>query len=114
MHLSAIPISKILKKGVQIGSKFKRRFDTQEGHSAHEKCRSPKSSARPKDYWIEINLTLFDFLEIRMHPNSYLIIQLIFRSISTSINRGCLLKFSILFDLPLSSSFLLIFQIPLC
>ena len=62
----------------------------------------------PKDYWIEINLTLFVFLEIRTRPNLYLITQLIFQS-----NRGCLSKFSILFDLPLSSSFLLIFQIPL-
>ena len=73
----------------------------------------PKLLARPLDSWIEINLTLFDFLEIRTRPNSYLIIQLIFLSIPTSINRGCLSKFNTLFDLILSGSSFLIFQIPL-
>ena len=57
----------------------------------------PKLLARPLDSWIEINLTLFDFLEIRTRPNSYLIIQLIFLSIPTSINRGCLSKFNTIF-----------------
>ena len=73
----------------------------------------PKSLAWLKDSWSEIKLTLFDFLEIRTRPNSYLIIQLIFLSIPTSINRGCLSKFNTLFDLILSGSSLLIFQIPL-
>ena len=58
------------------------------------------SMAWPKDSWIEINLTFFDFLEIRTRPNSYLIIQLIFRGILTSINRGCLSKFGTLSDPP--------------
>ena len=73
----------------------------------------PKLLAQLEDSRIEINLTLFNFLEIRMRPNSYMIIQLIFRSIPTFINRGCLSKFSTLSDPPLSSSSLLIFQIPL-
>ena len=40
MCLSVIPSSKTLKEGGQIGSKFKRRFGTQEGHSALLECRS--------------------------------------------------------------------------
>ena len=75
-----------------------------------------KLEARPEDSWIEINLTFFDFLEIRTRPNSYLIIQLIFRGILTSINRGCLSKFGTLSDPPpppFSCSSLLIFQFPL-
>ena len=46
MYLSAIPGTKVLKKGVQIRPKFKCKFGTQEGHSAllecrlaHQKCR---------------------------------------------------------------------------
>ena len=154
MRLSAIPSSKILKKRVQIRPKFKRGFNTQEGHSAllecqlaHEKCPSslppkraiqhswsaarhmksahrhfssadwPKSSTQPDDSWIEINLTLFDFLEIRTCSNSYLIIQLIFQSIPTSINRGVPLKIQHTFWPPpspsLSSSSFQIFQFPL-
>ena len=34
MRLGMILSSKILKKGVQIGPKFKRKLDTHEGHSA--------------------------------------------------------------------------------
>ena len=44
----------------------------------------PKFSARPGDFLIEIKLIFFDFLEIRMHSNLYLISF----SIPTSINRG--------------------------
>ena len=73
----------------------------------------PKLLAQLEDSRIEINLTLFNFLEIRMRPNSYMIIQLIFRSIPTFINRGCLSKFSTLSDPPLSGSSLLTFQFPL-
>ena len=39
MHLSTIPNSKILKKGVQIGPKLKRGLGTQESHSALLECR---------------------------------------------------------------------------
>ena len=78
-----------------------------------------KLKAWPRDSWIRIISTLFNFLEMRMHPNSYLTIQLIFRSIPTSINRGCLSKFSRLFHAfwpptpPLSGTSLLFFS-PLC
>ena len=68
--------------------------------SANQHSPSPdwhKLEVRLEDSWIEINLTLFDFLEMRTHPNSYLILQLIFQSILTSINRGCLSKFRGLF-----------------
>ena len=34
MYQGEIPGSKILKKGVQIGPKFKRKLDTHEGHLA--------------------------------------------------------------------------------
>ena len=73
----------------------------------------PKLLALLEDSWIEINLTPFSFLEIRTRSNSYMIIQLIFRSIPTSINRGCLSKFSTLSNPPLSGSSLLTFQFPL-
>ena len=92
MRLSAIPGSKILKKGVQIGPKFKRWFGTQEDHSALLKCRSAEKCrlaqivGSPEGSWIKINPTIFDFLEIRTRPSLYLIIQLIFWSIPTSIN----------------------------
>ena len=56
-----------------------------------------KLEARPEDFWIEISPNLFNFLEMRMCLNSYKIILLIFRSIPTSINKGCLSKFSTLF-----------------
>ena len=39
MHLSTIPDSKILKKGVQIGPKLKCEPGSQEGHSALPRCR---------------------------------------------------------------------------
>ena len=38
MRLGAIPVSKILKKGVQIRPKLKHGLGIQEGHSAHDKC----------------------------------------------------------------------------
>ena len=75
-----------------------------------------KFEARPKDPLIEIKLIFFDFLEIRTRSNSYLIIQLIFQSIPTSINSGCLSKFRTLSDPPSPSSFWqfsLEFSIPL-
>ena len=53
-----------------------------------------KNLARPEDSWIEISPIFFDFLEIMTCLNLYLIIQLIFQSFPTSINRGCLSKFS--------------------
>ena len=56
-----------------------------------------KLKAWPRDSWIRIISTLFNFLEMRMHPNLYLTIQLIFRSIPTSINKWCLSKFNTLF-----------------
>ena len=71
----------------------------------------PKLLALLEDSRIEINLTLFNFLEIRMRPNSYMIIQLIFRSIPTFINRGCLSKFSTLFDPPILSGSSLLFPL---
>ena len=79
------------------------------GADRHKKCADQhfssanwhKLEAQPKDSFIEISPTLFNFLEMRTHPNSYLIIQLIFRSIPTSIIRGCLSKFSTLSDPPL-------------
>ena len=43
MRLSVIPGSKILKKGVYIGPKLKRRLDTQEGHSALLECQLAQS-----------------------------------------------------------------------
>ena len=91
-------IKKILKKGDQNGPKFKCGSCTQEGHSALLECLSAnqhfsstdqhfpgadqhfssanwhKLKAWPDDFWIEISLILFDFLEMRMHPNWYLII----------------------------------------
>ena len=86
---------KILKKGVQIGPKFKCELGTQESDlallecwSALPKCRLAQMETQAEDFLIEINLTFFNFLEIWMRPNSYMIIQLIFRSIPTSINRG--------------------------
>ena len=39
MHLSTIPDSKILKKGVQIGPKLKCGLGTQESHSTLLECR---------------------------------------------------------------------------
>ena len=60
----------------------------------------PKLLAQLKDLPIEIKPIFFNFLEIRTRSNSYLIIQLIFQSIPTSINRGCLSKFSTLSDPP--------------
>ena len=71
-----------------------------------------KNLAWPEDSWIEISPIFFDFLEIMTRLNSYLIIQLIFRSFPTSINRGCLSKFSTS-NPPLSGSSFLIFQFPL-
>ena len=57
-------------------------------------------------------------LEIRTRSNLYLIIQLIFRTILTFINRGCLSKFKgtvLTLSSPLFKGFsLLIFQFPLC
>ena len=38
MHLGTIPGLKILKKGVQIGAKFKHRPGTQEDHLALLEC----------------------------------------------------------------------------
>ena len=110
-----------LDQNSNVGSAPKRAIRHSWGADRHKKCADQhfssanwhKLEAQPKDSFIEISPTLFNFLEMRTHPNLYLIIQLIFRSIPTSINRGCLSKFSILFDLPLSGSFLLIFQIPL-
>ena len=98
MRLGTILGSKILKKGVQIGPKLKHGLGTQEGHlallecrSAHGKCRStlPKfrlaqTFARLGDLLIKIEPIFFDFLEIRTHSNSYLILV----NIPTSINRG--------------------------
>ena len=91
MRLGMIPISKILKKGIQIGPKLKHKLGTQEGHSAHDKCRSalPKfrlaqTFARLGDLLIKIEPIFFNFLEIRTHFNLYLILV----SIPTSINRG--------------------------
>ena len=69
-----------------------------------------KFEARLGDPLIKIRPIFFGFLEIRTCSNSYLIIQLIFRSIPTSINRGCLSKLSTLSDPPLSGSSLLNFQ----
>ena len=117
MCLSAIPGSKKeskLDQNLNMGSAPKRAIRHSWSADQHMKSVDwPKLLARPEDSWIEINLTLFNFLEIRTCPNLYLIIQLIFRNIPTSINRGCLSKFSTLSDPPLSSSSLLIFQIPL-
>ena len=91
MRLGTIPVSKILKKGVQIGPKLKHGLGIQEGHSAHDKCRLalPKfrlaqSFARLGDLLIKIEPIFFNFLEIRTHSNLYLILV----SIPTSINRG--------------------------
>ena len=56
-----------------------------------------KCNARPEGSWIEINLTFFDFLEIRMHPSSYSNHLANFLNIPASINRGCLSKFNTLF-----------------
>ena len=91
MRLGTIPVSKILKKGIQIGPKLKHKLGTQEGHSAHDKCRSalPKfrlaqTFARLGDLLIKIEPIFFNFLEIRMHPNLYSISF----SIPTSINKG--------------------------
>ena len=93
------------QKGIQIKPKFKLKLSTQESHSAllecqlaHEKYHWHRCVAWFEDSWMEINLTFFDFLEIRTRLNLYLIIQLIFRSIPTSINRGWLSKFSTLFN----------------
>ena len=88
MSLSTIPDSKILKKWVQIGPKLKHELGTQKGHSTLLDADWPKFLGRPKDSLIEIKPIFFNFFEIRTHSNSYLIIQLIFRSIPTSINRG--------------------------
>ena len=80
MHLSTIPDSKILKKGVQIGPKLKRGLGTQESHSTLLECQLALPSAnwlkfvaRLGDSLIEIRPTFFDFLKIRTHSNSYLI-----------------------------------------
>ena len=54
----------------------------------------------------------FIFLEIRMYPSLYLIIQVIFRSIPISINSGRLSKFSTS-DLPSFWLFFFDFSIPL-
>ena len=59
-----------------------------------------KLKARPKDSWIEISPTFFDILEMRTHPNLYLIIQLIFWNIPTSINKGSLPTFNTLSNPP--------------
>ena len=91
------------KKAIRYSWSANRHFSSVDWH---------KFEAQPKDFWIEINLTFFDFLEIRTRPNLYLIIQLIFRSIPTSINRGCLSKFSTIFDPSLSGSSLLTFNSP--
>ena len=118
----AILGSRNLKKGIQIGLNSNtgsapkraiwhswdadwhfRHFPSADWH---------KNLARPEDSWIEISPIFFDFLEIMTRLNSYLIIQLIFRSFPTSINRGCLSKFSTS-DPPLSGSSFLIFQFPL-
>ena len=76
MHLSASLGSKNLKIGVQNGLKLKRRSSTQEWPSWSVDLHFSsvdwhKSEAWHEEFWIEINLTFFDFLEIRTRPNSY-------------------------------------------
>ena len=82
MHLGTISDSKILKKGVQIGPKIKRGPSIQEGYSSHHMASAdrhflnadwPKLSAQPGDFLIKIKSIFFNFLEIRMHSDSYLV-----------------------------------------
>ena len=63
---------------VHIGPKFKHGFGTQEGHSALLECRLAQIAGKARGLLDEVNLTIFNFLEIRTRLNSYLIIQLIF------------------------------------
>ena len=56
-----------------------------------------KCGARLEGFWFKINLTFYDFLEIRTCPSSYSDHLANFSNIPASINRGCLSKFSRLF-----------------
>ena len=110
--LSAIPGSRNLKKGIQIGPKFKRGFGTQESHLALLGCRlaQKRGSARglldwdkPYRFWVFRDKDVSQF--VSDHSTN-------FRSIPSFINRGCLSKFSTS-NLPSFWLFFFDFSIPL-
>ena len=56
-----------------------------------------KCGPRPEGIWIEINLTFFNFLEVRMRPSLYSDHLTNFSNILASINSRGLSKFNTLF-----------------